>query len=146
MTFTNTEPSALLYRARVADADEELWIETGRERELTYGTALGSGDYRIIATALSAPGRIRPGAVVRTRVNDQGEREIIRLVSRSPYRSASALLSPHAADSIELADLKARVSAAGGEWEQLIGGVFIVHVPRDSGIDPRAEIASVARA
>jgi hypothetical protein len=126
-------------------ADEELWLITGRGRELTYGSPLGSDDYRITATALSSPGRIRPGAVVHTRINADGAREIVELLSRSPYRSASTLLSREGADSIELVDLKARVVAAGGEWEQLLGGVLIVHVPRDSGIDPRAEIASMAR-
>ena len=132
----------------MAEADEELWMVTSRQRELTYGTPLGSGDYRITATALSAPGRIRPRAVVHTRVNSEGNREIVALVSRSPYRSALTFLGKQALNSIELVELvelKARVTAAGGEWEQVVGGILIVHVPRDSGVDLRTEIASLSR-
>lgn len=144
MTLADALRRAGLVPCLVADADEELWMVTSRQRELTYGTPLGSGDYRITATALSAPGRIRPGAVVHTRVNSEGNREIVALVSRSPYRSASALLGEQAVHSIELVELKARVIAAGGEWEQVFGGILIVHVPRDSGVDLRSEIASLS--
>jgi hypothetical protein len=49
----------------------------------------------------------------------------------------------------ELEDLKAHIVAVGGMWEQLLRGILIIHVPQDSGVDPRAEIerllAAVAR-
>jgi hypothetical protein len=41
--------------------------------------------------------------------------------------------------------MKARVTAAGGMWEQLFGGLVVVHVPRQSDLDPRAEIERVVR-
>ena len=123
-----------------ATPQQELWLVTDRERELTYGAPVGHGHFRITATTLSRPGRIRYGAIVDTEVAADGTLQVGRLISRSPYRSASALLDRGAIDSPELTELKLRVIDAGGMWEQLLGGILFVHLPRESGVDPRAEI------
>jgi hypothetical protein len=125
--------------------EEEIWVVKRWEREKTYGVALGGGRYRITATALTMPGRIRPGAVVETHIAADGTREFLGMVSHSPLRSASMLLDRTAIDSVELEAFKSRIVAAGGQWEQVFGGIFLIHVPRGSDIDPRAEIAGLQR-
>jgi len=66
-----------------------------------------------------------------------------RIVARSPYRSAMRLLGRASIESTELVAMKARVMAVGGMWEQLLGGILIVHLPVSAGLDPRKEIDRV---
>jgi hypothetical protein len=33
--------------------------------------------------------------------------------------------------------------AVGGQWEQVLGGFFLIHVPPESGVDPREAIAAL---
>lgn len=127
-------------------ADEELWVRRTGGHENTYGIPLGDQRYRLTATALNSPGRVRYGAVVETVVEADGLRWISKIVERSPYRSAMRLISADAISSERLDDLKRRTIDLGGMWEQLLGGILIIHVPRDSGVDPRTEIERLVAA
>ena len=131
--------------SREPAADEALWVVKPRSRELTYGVSLGGDRFRVTATALSMPGRIRPGAIVETRLADDGTREIVRIVSRSTLRSAGTTLGRTTLESPELEELKQRVVGAGGQWEQMLRGILLVHVPRDSDIDLHAEFRRLPR-
>jgi hypothetical protein len=116
--------------------DRRLWVVKGKSRELTYGSWLGDSRYRLTATALSMPGRLRLGAVVEAVADSDGSLVVDRLVERSPYRSTATGLSRQEMESPVLDALKASVTAARGNWEQVLGGIFIVHLPR-GGDDPR---------
>jgi hypothetical protein len=109
--------------------DARLWVVKGASRELTYGSRRGDGRYRLTATALSMPGRFRFGAVVEAVADADGSLVVDRLVERSPFRSGATGLSGKEIDSTALDALKAKVLDAGGNWEQILGGIFIVHLP-----------------
>jgi hypothetical protein len=116
--------------------DARLWVVKGASRELTYGSPQADRRYRLTATSLSMPGRFRFGAVVQAVADADGSVVVHRLVERSPFRSAATGLSGREIDSTALDALKAKVVDAGGNWEQILGGMFIVHLPR-GGEDPR---------
>jgi hypothetical protein len=128
------------------EAEEELWVRRAGRHENTYGLPVGDERYRLTATALSAPGRVRYGAVVETALEADGRRWILSIAARSPYRSAMRVLSGAIIRSPNLEDLKRRITALGGMWEQVLGGILIVHVPRDSSVDPRAVIDGLVAA
>ena len=117
-------------------ADQRLWVVKGNSRELTHGSWFGDSRYRLTATSLSMPGRFRLGAVVEAAVDSDGRLVVRRLVERSPYRSTATGLARREIDSPALDALKARVLAAGGQWEQILSGILIVHLPA-GGDDPR---------
>jgi hypothetical protein len=124
-------------------AAEELWFRRGRGHENTYGVRLSEGRYRLTATALNSPGRVRLGAIAETVVQADGRRWISSIITRSPYRSAMRIVSGDAIRSPRFEELKARIIRVGGMWEQVLSGILIIHVPPESGLDPRAEIEAL---
>jgi hypothetical protein len=126
--------------------NEELWVRRAGGHENTYGIRVGEERYRVTATTLISPGRVRFGAVVQTVVEADGRRWVSAIAARSPYRSTMLGMSAHVIGSPELEDLKARIVAVGGMWEQLLRGILIIHVPPDSGVDPRSEIEGLLAA
>ncbi|MNR54601.1 hypothetical protein D3C85_1748180 [compost metagenome] len=64
-------------------------------------------------------------------------------VQKSAYLRYAWLLSKEAAGSREIRDLMQRVQENGGKWEQIFGGLLVIHMPKNTVIDAEAEMSRI---
>ncbi|WP_151734889.1 DUF4265 domain-containing protein [Paenibacillus tengchongensis] len=117
--------------------------EQGREIEILDVTPVSRNEYRIEETPLFHPA-LGLGDIIRVK-EKQGVFYYVETVRKSGYLRHAWLLSQEAAESREIKDFTGRVARQKGRWEQIFGGVLIVHLPAAADLDAEAEMARILR-
>lgn len=112
--------------------------ELGREIEILDVTPMDKDKYRIEETPIFNPG-ITMGDIVRVK-EDEGIYYYQETVQKSPFKRYAWLLSKEAVHSPELAAYKQRILKSGGKWEQIFGGLLVIHIPKDTMINIEVEM------
>ncbi|MBW4083123.1 DUF4265 domain-containing protein [Paenibacillus sp. S150] len=115
--------------------------ELGREIEILDVTPVGQGEYRIEKTPIFNP-CIVLGDIIRVE-EKQGIAYYVETVRKSGYARYAWLLSKEAAGSREIREFKQRITEYEGKWEQIFGGLLVIHLSRHSGIDAESEMALI---
>ena len=72
------------------------------------------------------------GVVAKLRMLENQEYEVVEIVEKSKYISYDWMLSHAFTLSDEFKLLKNKIEEHGGTWEQIMGGVFIAHIPEQN--------------
>lgn len=112
--------------------------EHGREIEILDVIRVDEDKYRIEETPIFNPA-VTMGDVIRVR-EEHGIYYYVETVEKSPFRRMAWLLSKETVISAEIAAVKERITVSGGKWEQIFGGLFVVHMPKSSVIDVETEM------
>lgn len=115
--------------------------EQGREIEVLDVTPVAQDKYRIEETPIFNP-CITLGDIIRV-TEKQGISYYVETVQKSAYRRYAWLLSKEAAGSPEIRDMKQLVKENGGKWEQIFGGLLVIHMPKNTVIDTDAEMSRI---
>lgn len=115
--------------------------EQGREIEVLDVTRVAKDTYRIEETPIFNPG-IALGDIIR--VNErEGIAYYVETVKKSGLVRYAWLLSKEAAASGEIRSFTKRVTAHGGRWEQIFGGLLVIHLPKHSAVDAELEMSRI---
>ena len=116
----------------------EVSISWGDQISTEYVVSLGGNRYRLDATPLlvDLEEPVWLGDIVDLEPLDNGVLLFRGMVSKSPWRHSDWVLSPQAS---AVKAFKHALETAGGKWEQVLGGLFIIHLPPDSAFDPDLE-------
>lgn len=115
--------------------------ELGREIEILDVTPVARGKYRIEETPIFNP-CIALGDIIRVE-EKQGIAYYVETVQKSGYARYAWLLSKEAAGSREILEFKHRITTYEGKWEQIFGGLLVIHISRYSEVDVEAEMALI---
>jgi hypothetical protein len=110
----------------------------GREIEILDVTPVDNDKYRIEETPIFNPG-VTMGDIIRVK-EDKGVYYYQETVQKSPFKRYAWLLSKEAVDSAEIEAFKKRISGNEGKYELIFGGLFVIHIPKDTFIDVDAEM------
>ena len=102
--------------------------------------SLGGYRFRLEDTPLLAAHAAHAGDVIEADPLPDGTLRFVRVVERAPMRHYSWVLPRGWADSPDRDAYVARVESVGGTWEQVFGGVLLVHIPAGSEFDAEAEL------
>jgi len=97
-------------------------------------TLLGSGSYRAEESSL-VDDSINLGDVI---ANEGGIR-FLSVSQKSSYTTLRWTISKSAAESEGLPRFLKQVAEVGGLWEQVMGGLLILHIPQSSAFDAKRE-------
>jgi len=97
-------------------------------------TLLGSGSYRAEESSL-VDDSINLGDVI---ANEGGIR-FLSVSQKSSYTTLRWTISKSAAESEGLPRFLKQVVEVGGLWEQVMGGLLILHIPQSSAFDAKRE-------
>ena len=114
----------------------------GGECEEIMVASLASNAYRLEETPLlleTAP-ELYWGDIIELEVLGNGQYRYVRVIKRE-YTHHSWLLDDTILNSPHLDEFLAAVMATGGNWERILGGMLIVHIPHTSNFDAVAELA-----
>ena len=117
--------------------------EQGREIEVLDVTPVAKDKYRIEETPIFNPG-IALGDVIRVR-EQQGIAYYVETVQKSGLVRYAWLLSKEAAASPEIHSFKERVTEHEGKWEQIFGGLLVIHLPKHSIVDAELEMSRIIK-
>ncbi|WP_175406422.1 DUF4265 domain-containing protein [Bacillus sp. FJAT-27264] len=112
--------------------------ERGFEIEVLDVTPVDRDMYRIEETPIFNPG-VSMGDVIRLK-EERGVYYYQETVRKSDLKRYAWLLTQDTAYSPILAAFKQRVNEAGGSWEQIFGGLVVIHIPQDSVLDVEDEM------
>jgi hypothetical protein len=115
----------------------------GREIEVLDVTPVAQGKYRIEETPIFNP-CIALGDIIRVE-EKQGIAYYVETVQKSGYVRYAWLLSKEAAVSREIHEFKQRITEHKGRWEQIFGGLLVIHLSKHSGVDVEAEMALILK-
>ncbi|WP_405111486.1 DUF4265 domain-containing protein [Paenibacillus sp. FSL K6-1217] len=115
--------------------------EQGREIEVLDVTRVGKDTYRIEETPIFNPG-IALGDIIRVSERE-GIAYYIETVKKSGLVRYAWLLSKEAAASGEIRSFTKRVAEHGGRWEQIFGGLLVIHLPKHSPVDAELEMSRI---
>lgn len=115
--------------------------DQGREIEILDVTPVSQDKYRIEETPIFNPG-IALGDIIRVK-EKQGVSYYVETVQKSGYQRHAWLLSKEAAFSQDIKDFTQLVTEHGGRWEQIFGGLFVIHMPRNTIIQVDLEMTRI---
>lgn len=115
--------------------------ELGREIEILEVTPVARDKYRIEETPIFNPG-IALGDIIRVK-EKQGISYYVETVEKSGFRRYAWLLSKEAASSREIRAFKQHIKDNEGRWEQIFGGLLVIHLPPYSVLDAEGEMARI---
>lgn len=115
--------------------------ELGREIEILEVTPVARDKYRIEETSVFNPG-IALGDIIRVK-EKQGISYYVETVQKSGFIRYAWLLSQEAASSREITIFKQHIKDNEGRWEQIFGGLLIIHMPPGSLLDAEGEMARI---
>lgn len=115
--------------------------ELGREIEVLDVTPVAKDKYRIEETPIFNPG-IALGDIIRVR-EEQGIAYYVETVQKSGLVRYAWLLSKEAAASADIRLFKDRVTEHEGRWEQIFGGLLVIHLPKHSAVDADLEMSQI---
>jgi hypothetical protein len=115
--------------------------ERGREIEVLDVTPVAPDKYRIEETPIFNPG-IALGDIIRVR-EQEGIAYYVETVQKSGFVRYAWLLSKEAAASQEIRSFTERVTEHEGRWEQIFGGLLVIHLPKHSAVDAELEMSRI---
>lgn len=115
--------------------------EQGRDIEILDVTSVDRDKYRIEETPIFNPG-VTMGDIIRVK-EEQGVYYYLETVQKSHFKRYAWLLSREAVNSVDIAAFKERITRNDGKWEQIFGGLFIIHIPKDTVINVEEEMNRV---
>lgn len=121
---------------------EQIYIsfDNGMSFETLIVTQLENDIYRLEETPLLSETELSFGDVIRLE-RDHLDRLIFReTISKSNFQVYSYLIAEHLRDASKFKDFCDQVMQLGGMWEFALGGVLIVHIPKDIDFDVASEI------
>jgi hypothetical protein len=92
-------------------------------------TQLSPEQFRVEESSVLSEVEIYYHDVIRAAIRADGSLEFRELVSRSGLRTQIWVLPEGTIESVEFRPILDSVMKAGGNWEQVFGGVLFVHVP-----------------
>lgn len=126
-------------------------IVFGGADEPVLVTPLGSDLYRLEETPLS-PGLdsevpdddllLWRGDTIEADALEGGALRYRGIAAKSPWRHLLWILAKDTFDSGAFDSFTEALDRSGGDWERVMGGVVLVHLPPDSTFDPVAELAA----
>jgi hypothetical protein len=124
--------------------DYKVFFPNGKATERLMITPLGHNLYRMEETALSEEPIFYHDTIEASWSLGRGLC-FRRVVEKSGLRVFRFLLSKEVIEANAFQVFLQRVSAHDGHWEQIFGGILIVHLPRGSACQPKSEIRAVLR-
>lgn len=123
-----------------------MWIELpdSSSEELLL-TQLSPGIFRLEETSLSSELELYYHDVIEAKAEPETPLRFLRIVSKSGLVTTSFVLPKGLAESEAVKKLLARIMDAGGNWERVFGGLFILHFPPDEAALFQQEIAELPR-
>lgn len=115
--------------------------ERGSEIEVLDVTQVERDTYRIEETPIFNPG-IFVGDIIRVK-EEQGVHYYQETVRKSTLKRHAWLLTEQAAYSPIVAAFRQRVNEAGGSWEQIFGGLIVIHIPVPSSLNVEEEMGRI---
>lgn len=104
-------------------------------------TPVAPDKYRIEETPIFNPG-IALGDIIRVR-EQEGIAYYVETVQKSGFVRYAWLLSKEAAASQEIRSFTERVTEHEGRWEQIFGGLLVIHLPKHSAVDAELEMSRI---
>ena len=126
---------------------QQLWLRSEEGEETVDVLPLGANYYRLGSTLLTLGDekevRLYAGDVIEAEPQENGVLRFCRVVERSRWHHWEWLLSREVIESSAFETFQRTLVTHGGEWEQVMGGIFFAHLPEGSAFDPEAEIEKV---
>jgi hypothetical protein len=104
---------------------------------------LAPGRFRLAETPVLADPPLYLGDVIEAQADERGVYQFQRVVERSSFQSHNWLLSRQVMKSEAMAVFKMVIEQSGGCWEQLFGGLLVVHLPADAPFEVERELDEV---
>ena len=101
-------------------------------------TLLGSGSYRAEESS-PVDDSINLGDVISAEPINEGGIRFFSVSQKSSYTTLRWTISKSAAESEGLPRFLKQVAEVGGLWEQVMGGLLILHIPQSSSFDAKRE-------
>ena len=114
-----------------------LVVFTPSSTEDAEVTPVGANLYRLESNP--GPGNdtdLEYGDVFEAEQNPDGSLRVIRLAQKSEWRNYCWMLAKGALNYRAFHCFANQIVAAGGQWEVIMGGIFLVNLPPDSSLDP----------
>ncbi len=112
-------------------------FEAGSEQTMDV-TPLEGNLYRLEVTPVFVEQQLFLGDIIEAETQEDGVLSFRRLVTPSPWCHWQWFLSRATVESPAFEALKEAIEEQGGKWEQVFGGLFFVHLPKESRFDPEA--------
>ncbi len=122
--------------ARLIMFDDEMVLRISLE-------PLKGNLHRLGTTPLTDDGGIYLGDIIEAEMQENGVLHFLRVVEASPLRHWSWLLPEKVVESAAFEAFKGAIEEQGGIWEHYFGGIFIVHLPPGTPLDPQEEMKKV---
>jgi hypothetical protein len=100
---------------------------------------VGSDQYRLQHSELLLEHPLYFGDVIQLTRRSDGDFDFVKRTARALLRRSCFMLTKDQSRAPELETFLATVTAAGGIWEVWFQGIVLLHLPRGSAFDPRAE-------
>jgi hypothetical protein len=100
-------------------------------RETLFVTPMGGNLFRMEDCSVDCV--VRWHDVIEAEPQADGSLRFLRLHSPSEWMTCVWLLGEDDAESSALSELLDQVMTAGGNWERMLGGILIVHIPPERG-------------
>ena len=126
---------------------QPMWLRSEEGEEAVDVLPLGANYYRLGSTLLTLGDekevRLYAGDVIEAEAQENGVLRFGRIIERSRWHHWEWLLSREVIESSAFENFQRTLVTHGGEWEQVMGGIFFAHLPEGSAFDPEAEIKKV---
>ncbi len=112
-------------------------------------TPIGGGKYRLELDPSSCliadrPGDLKElpsyGDVIAAEETSPRVLRFVKVVERAPFTKFQYLVPREIAGSRKLEIVLSKVEALKGHWEQVAGGVLIIHLPKECSYNPSEEL------
>ncbi|MBT2291130.1 DUF4265 domain-containing protein [Paenibacillus albidus] len=117
--------------------------EHSREIEILDVTLVEKDNYRIEETPIFNPA-VAMGDIIRLK-EESGIYYYQETVQKSGLKRYAWLLSEEAVHSAELGIFKQKITESQGKWEQIFGGLLVIHVPQSCAVDVDVEMSAITR-
>lgn len=98
--------------------------------EFVYCEKVSETIYRCIESCVFID-FINYGCEIEVEKDEEGELKFLWLYKESPFEKHILLLSADMVDSPGLTRMEKEIVEMGGQWERVMGGVFIFHLPKE---------------
>ena len=101
---------------------------------------LGPTRFRLQESPLSATTPVYAGDLIEVEPRSDGSYRFARIVDAAPMRHHSWVVPWGWFESADAHAFMSSVEACGGTWEQSLGGLLHVHIPRAASFDAEVEL------
>lgn len=108
---------------------EKIKVIREGSSEIIFGKRIAENIYRCEESALFIEELVY-GAEIEVK-EENGQKVMVKLINASPFITTRILLLREMLDSDKGKEAKSKIISYGGEWEQIMGGYFLFHLPKD---------------